>query len=94
MNSAYMFAGIVVSSRISRFGMDTELEASEVVELHTLGVLELVAHHLHEFSEHCEHVTAFHGTVTLYNLSEIIGSHHSGIYCASHPFADICVSTF
>ena len=57
--------------RLGRAGtaaVDADLERTEAVQLHTLGVLHLVLHDLHQLLDDGHDVRALHGTVTLDNL--------------------------
>jgi len=68
---------------VRAYGLQTDLESAEAIELHGAGVLELVGHHLDKFIDHREYVGLLDGTVTLDDVCQSIGIHRLNLHCTT-----------
>ena len=59
--------------RACTLAVDTDLERTEAIELHTLGVLQLVAHGLNHLLDDGADVADLHGTVALHDGCQLLG---------------------
>ena len=73
--------------RAGTLAVQTNLERAEAVELHTLGVLHLVLHDLHQLLDDGHDVRALHGTVALDNLCQATGVDDADGYGTGIPLA-------
>ena len=73
--------------RAGALAVQADLERAEAVELHTLGVLHLVLHDLHELLDDGHDVRALHGTVTLDDLCQATGVDDADGYGTGIPLA-------
>ena len=68
---------------VCAYGLQTDFESAEAIELHGAGVLELVGHHLDKFIDYREHVGLLDGTVTLDDVCQSIGIDHLELHCTT-----------
>ena len=68
---------------VSAYGLETDFESAEAIELHGEGVLELVGHHLYKLIDHGKYVRLLDGTVALDDVCQSIGIHSLDLHCTT-----------
>jgi len=88
--AADVLSGAVLVLGLRSLRADAHLEASEVVDLHALGVLQAVGDHLHHLGEHCLGIRLLGSGVPLDALGDVVEVNGAGHHRACIPLLECC----